>query len=56
VIFFQDGRVRAKLGELLMNETDVQYTDSLVSSLGLSTVRVLSCLNNCHTDMLVSGK
>ncbi|KAG0576024.1 hypothetical protein M758_5G048200 [Ceratodon purpureus] len=32
-----DGKVRAQLGELLMNESDVQYTDSLVSSVGLST-------------------
>ena len=31
-----------------MNETDVQYTDSLATSEGISTVPVLSCLDNCH--------
>jgi len=44
VPFFQDGIIRAKLGELLMNEIDVQYVDSLASEDALATVRVLSFL------------
>jgi hypothetical protein len=35
-----------------MNETDVQYTDSLASDDGLSTVLVLSFLDNRQIYML----
>ena len=50
--FLQDGKVRAQLGELLMNESDVQYTDSLVSSVGLSTVLIFSSLKNSCNVLL----
>lgn len=49
--FFQDGIIRAKLGELLMNETDVQYVDSLASSTALTTVRVVSFLYSSFNYM-----
>lgn len=52
---FQDWKVRAKLFEMLTNETDVQYTDSLVFSVGLPTVPVLLCLGNCHILLCFFG-
>lgn len=49
---YQDGIVRTKLAELLANNSDVHYVDSLASAEAIATVRVVSFSNNAFNVML----